>query len=197
MLGSRPDIGDRVPLAESVVTNALHAFEGQDWTRLIALTDAGSLVTLKTMYLQQKRWLLAQRPPFDAADLASPDIPADIKEWALNRRQFGELAGITTLDHAESLEHAEFLMRWAQARHPQYLVDGIAPWHPGDSLVRREVIGSVALLPDTVAVLVRATEVHAFNTLGGLSMIAVLGDNAGGWELDASSGWLGLADGFL
>lgn len=194
MSGSRPDIGDRVPTAEAVVAAALTAFEEQHWLTLIALTDAGSLVTLKTQYLNAKRTSLSRPPLFDAAALASDDMPEELAEWARNRREFGELAGITTLEQAEALSDAEFLVRWAQARNPEYLFDGGSPWHPGHSLQRRAVVGSVAVLPDTVAVVVRMTESHALNTLGTHSMIAVLGDNTGGWTLDASSGWLGLAD---
>jgi hypothetical protein len=196
MSQSRPVIGERVPQAEAVVAAALHAFEAQDWRRLITLTDPGSIETLKTGYLAGKRVAMRQPPMFDLADFASGEIPEELRQWALTRRQFGELAGITTLDQVEALDHAEFLVRWAQARHPHYLVDGVSPWHPGHVLNRREVMGSVAVLPDTVAVLVRATEVHAINTLGGLSLVAVLGDNAGGWSLDASSAWLGLVDAY-
>lgn len=194
MSESRPDIGDRVPSAEAVVAAALTAFEAQDWLPLIALTDEGSLVTLKAQYLNSRRTSLSQPPIFDTAEFASDDMPEELAEWARNRREFGELAGITTLEQAEALSDAEFLVRWAQARNPEYLVDGVSPWHPGHSLQRRAVVGSVAVLPDTVAVVVRMTETHALSTLATHSMIAVLGDNTGGWTLDASSGWLGLAD---
>jgi hypothetical protein len=194
MSGPRPNIGDRVPRAEAVVAAALQAFEAQDWLRLIELTDAGSLETLKAQYLASKRRALTEQALFDASELTTGDITEALADWAHNRRQFGELAGITEIEQAEALNDTDFLMRWAQARHPHYLVDGVSPWHPRDYLERRAVVGSVALLPDTVAVVVRATESCALNTLGTTSMIAVLGDNIGGWALDASSGWLGLAD---
>ncbi|QJR34702.1 hypothetical protein [Gemmatimonas groenlandica] len=197
MSESRPDIGDRVPRAEAVVAAALDAFEKQDWPRLIALTDAGSLVTLKSRYLAMKRIELGREPPFGATEMELGEVPSELEEWWRNRRQFGELAGITEIEHAEALDDTEFLLRWAQARHPQYLVDGVSPWHPRDHVERRSVVGSVALLPDTVAVVVRAAETHPLTTLAALSMIAVLGDNTGDWALDASSGWLGLADSYL
>ncbi len=55
----------------------------------------------------------------------------------------------------------------------------------------------MALLPDTVAVIVRMTDTHPMNTLAAHAMIAVLRDNRGGWSLDAANGWLGLADFYL
>ncbi|MBY0491343.1 MAG: hypothetical protein K2R93_15980 [Gemmatimonadaceae bacterium] len=93
---------------------------------------------------------------------------------------------------AEALSPAAFLTWWGQAQHPHDLVDGASPWND-TILERREVIGSVAILPDTVAVVARPTEIVCLDTLG-VCMIAALGDNQGGWGFDASCGWLGLAD---
>jgi hypothetical protein len=73
--------------------------------------------------------------------------------------------------------------------HALYLVDGAAPWNAAHEMVRRVAVGSVALLPDTVAVIVRMTDTHPLNTLRAHAMIAVLGENRGGW--------LGLADWFF
>lgn len=193
MSDRRPDSGDRVPAAEAVVAEALAAFEAQDWSRLVELTDAGSVGTLRMQYLDGKRTEGTPAQFAAAEELLGCEVPESVKEAARGPLRFGELAGITTLEQAEALTEAEFLVRWAQARHPHYLVDGIAPWNNA-YLERRAPIGSVAFLPDTVAVVVRATHLVALNTLAGLSMIAVIGDNQGGWALDASSGWLGLAD---
>ncbi len=190
----RPEVGDRVPGAEAVVATALKAFEEQEWATLVSLTDAGSLESLRAQYVVLKREMLrrlAENPmPVD-------ELPPEFREWLAQRRQFGELAGVLSLHEAESLNAAEFLIRWAQARHPGHLVDGIAPWNPGGTLRRRVVVGSVALLPDTVAVLVREPDTGSQSALGTAALIAVLGDNRGGWALDAAQGWLGMVDGFV
>lgn len=188
-----PDIGDRVVEAEAVVAEALQAFEGQNWRRLVELTEADSIVALKSQYLVTKR--TGTNPfPMDAVEIEASDLEESFKEFLRNRRQFGELAGITTIEQVEALESDEFLTRWAQARHGEYLVDGVSPWHKNHVLQPRAVVGSVAILPDTVAVLVRKTNTAALSTLACHDLIAVLGDNTGDWRLDAASAWLGLAD---
>lgn len=190
----RPEIGDRVPGAEALVTAAFSAFDAQNWTRLIELTDPGSLVTLKAHYIEMKRIQLDQPPALDEAALASDEIPRSLRDWILNRKVFGELAEITTMEEVIALDYPEFLTRWAQARHPRYESTDGGPWNPQVSVEPRAVVGSVAILPDTAAVLVRMTKVEPLNTLATISLIAALGDNAGGWTLDASSGWLGMFD---
>ena len=193
MSSARPDAGDRVPAAEAVVGAALHAFESQEWDTLVALTDAASLETMRTGYLEMRRQMPPFLPPLDIGDMYKPEFREEAeKEFRAifeNRREFGELAGVMSLAEAEALDSAEFLRRWAQARHPEYLFDGKVPWYHDGKLKRRVVVGSIATLPDTVAVMVRETEgvieVHAHE------FIAVLGDNRGGWLLDAED-WLGL-----
>ena len=195
MSSARPEVGDRVPAAETVVAAALHAFESQEWDRLVELTDAGSLETLRTRYLEMRR----KMPPFpklDLGDMYKPEFREEAEQefraHLENRRDFGELAGVLSLADAQALDAAEFLRRWAQARHPEYLFDGRTPWYHKGKLKRRVVVGSIATLPDTVGVMVREAdsviEVHAHE------FIAVLGDNRGGWTLDAESGWLGMGD---
>lgn len=192
----RPEVGDRVPAAEAVVAEALQAFEAQNWSRLVALTDADSLVSLRANYLIRKREM--ERLRADTMPAVSADeLPPAFAAYLANRKTFGELAGIRSFEEVESLGTHEFLVRWAQARHPEYLVDGEAPWNADGFLSRRITIGSVAILPDTAAVVVRATGSVALNALATLSMIAVLGDNRGAWYLDAETGWLGLADWYV
>ena len=81
-------------------------------------------------------------------------------------------------------------------------------WEPADSFLEeieeflatarsgldRIVIGSVAILADTVAVLVRTLNVAYSQPLAPLGMVAGPGDGRGDWRLDAQNGWLGLAD---
>ena len=188
-----PGIGDRVVEAEAVVAEALAAFEGQRWPRLVELTDADSVVALKSQYLHLKRSNIGPYPT-DPAEIDATELGEEFKEFLRSRRQFGELAGITSIEQAEALDCGEFLTRWAQARNGEYLVDGAEPWHREQILQRREVVGSVAILPDTVAVLVRTLDSVGLSALACYELIAVLGDGAGEWRLDAANGWLGLAD---
>jgi hypothetical protein len=105
---------------------------------------------------------------------------------------FHELAGVSTLEEAEALGVVDFMVRWAQARHDGYLTaHGV-----GATGFARErvVVGSVAILPDTVAVLVRTVNVASLQPLATLGLVAVLGDGRGEWRLDAQNAWLGLAD---
>src|SRR4029434_7589760 len=99
------------------------------------------------------------------------------------------------LEEAEALGTTEFMVRWARARHEFYLVGRGAggTGHTRD----RVVIGSVAILPDTVAVVVRSVNVTSPQPLGPIGMIAVLGDGRGEWRLDARHMWLGFADRIL
>ncbi len=192
----RPEVGDRVPAAEAVVAEALRAFEEQDWSRLVVLTDSDSLVSLQTNYLIQKREM--ERLRAETMPDVSPDaLPPAFAEYLANRKTFGELAGIRSFEEVEALGTHECRVRWAQARHPEYLVDGEASWNTDNLPIRRVTVGSVAILPDTVAVVVRRTDSVALNSLATLSMIAVLGDNRGGWYLDAATGWLGLTDWYV
>jgi hypothetical protein len=192
----RPEVGDRVPAAEAVVAEALQAFEAQKWSRLIALTDADSLASLQTNYLIRKREMERLRAE-SMPDVSLHELPPAFAEYLANRKTFGELAGIRSFEEVEALGTHEFLIRWAQARHPEYLVDGEASWNTDTLPIRRVTVGSVAILPDTAAVVVRATGSVAINALATLSMIAVLGDNRGGWYLDAATGWLGLTDWYV
>lgn len=188
-----PDIGDRVVQAEAVVALALEAFEGQNWPPLVELTDADSILALKSQYLTMKR---AMKSPFPSApeEIESSEFDESFKEFLRQRRHFGELAGITSMAEAEALDDEGFLTRWAQARNPEYLVNGVEPWHRDHVLQRRVVVGSVAILPDAAAVVVRARDSVGLSALACYQLIAVLGDNTGEWRLDAASGWLGLAD---
>jgi hypothetical protein len=177
--------------------------------------------TLKTQYLQMKRWRreldAKQAQAMDEQQWDFSDVKPELREeyarefLALMAQQrelmtkqhaFGELAGVRSFDEVEALTPAEFLIRWAQARHAEYLVEGKEPWHPNETLQRRSVVGSVAVLPDTVAVVVhraqtpgpRRAGVQYVHWIQGHSLIAVLGDNRGVWALDAAAGWLGLRD---
>ena len=189
-----PEIGDRVRAAEVVVAAALAAFQAQEWEVVIALTDADSIENLRRAYLDEKAGRF-ELPPRSSWEPADPFLEV-IDEWlAMMPDQpitFHELAGVSTLEEAEALGTTEFMVRWARARHDGYL----AAHGAGATGFTRErvVIGSVAILPDTVAVLVRDVNVASSSPLGTLGMVAVLGDGRGEWRLEARHGWLGLAD---
>ncbi|MBK8247153.1 MAG: hypothetical protein IPK85_07155 [Gemmatimonadetes bacterium] len=186
-----PEIGDRVPGAEAVVAAALAAYEQQQWSLLVDLTDRDSLEELRQRFLEEKRqsWMHEWEVPAGFPDelvgflqLAPPGPPT-----------FHELAGISTLEEAVALSPSEFLIRWAQARHEEYLsVQGGMP--PDPRTTARVVLGSVALLPDAVAVVVRSVNVCSRDVLGNTQLIAVLGSGRGEWRLDAACAWLGLVD---
>jgi hypothetical protein len=108
---------------------------------------------------------------------------------------FHELAGVSTYEEADALGVAEFMVRWAQARHGGYLA--AHDTSPAGFTGERVVIGSVAILPDTVAVLVRTVNVASSQPLAPLGLVTVLGDGRGEWRLDAQHAWLGLADRIL
>ena len=194
-MGSEPpEIGDRVQAAEAVVAAALGAFEAQEWEVAIALTDADSIENLRREYLDEKAGRSAL-PPFSSLQPADPfleqldELLATMPDRPIT---FHELAGVSTLEEAEALGTTEFMVRWARARHEFYLVGrrAGATGYTHD----RVVIGSVAILPDTVAVLVRDVSATSPQPLGTLGMIAVLGDGRGEWRLDARHMWLGFAD---
>jgi hypothetical protein len=188
-----PDVGDRVPPAEQVVADAFKAFEAQEWQRLVELTESDSIVALRKTYVAHK-----SRPevvfPMPDPGVTLSETDERVMEYFASRKKFGELAGITTMQQVDALSNEEFLIRWAQARDYRYLVNGVAPWHDQTPDQPRVVVGSVAVMPDLVAVVVRVLGTAALNSLGTYSMVAVLGDGAGTWHLDAATGWLGLAD---
>jgi hypothetical protein len=193
-MGSEPpEIGDRVRAAEAVVAAALAAFQAQEWEVVIALTDADGIENLRREYLDEKAGRSTLPPlsslqpdPFleqlDELLATMPDRPIT----------FHELAGVSTLEEAEALGTTEFMVRWARARHELYLS---ARGAGATGFTRdRVVIGSVAILPDTVAVLVRSVNAVSPQPLGTIGMVAVLGDGRGEWRLDARHMWLGFAD---
>ena len=110
MSNRRPTRGDRVPAAEAVVAEALMAFEAQHWSRLVELTDAGSLETLMTRYLASQRD--TSIPPLAVELGFLAELAEARKEWLSKRPRLGELAGITTIEEAEALSPAEFLTRF-------------------------------------------------------------------------------------
>jgi hypothetical protein len=190
----QPEIGDRVRAAEAVVAAALAAFQAQEWEAAIALTDADSIESLRRSYLDEKagRFALPPRQSWEPADPFLEEIEEFLAMMPDEPVTFHELAGVSTLEEAEALGTAEFMVRWARARHDGYLAahgEG-----PRTLTSERAVIGSVAILPDTVAVLVRTLNVAYSQPLAPLGLVAVLGDGRGEWRLDAQHGWLGLAD---
>ena len=194
MRSEPPEIGDRVRAAEAVVAAALAAFQAQEWEVVIALTDADSIENLRRSYLDEKagRFALPPRQSWEPADPLIEEIEEFLATQPEQPVTFHELAGVSTLEEAEALGVTDFMVRWAQARHDGYL----AAHGVGAVGFARErvVIGSVAILPDTVAVLVRTVNVASLQPLATLGMVAVLGDGRGEWRLDAQNGWLGLAD---
>ena len=189
-----PEIGDRVRAAEAVVAAALAAFHAQEWEVVIALTDTDSIENLRRTYLDEKAGRFAF-PPRSSWEPADPFLEEMEELLAMMPDQpvtFHELAGVSTLEEAEALGVTEFMVRWAQARHDGYL----AALGVGAVGFARErvVIGSVAILPDTVAVLVRTVNLASSQALAPLGLVAVLGDGRGEWRLDAEHAWLGLAD---
>ncbi len=115
-----PEIGDRVRAAEAVVAAALAAFRAQEWQAVTALTDADSIENLRRHYLDEKAGRFALRPPRESGEPADPFLEAfDESLAAMPDRPvtFHELAGVSTLEEAEALGVAEFMVRWAQARH--------------------------------------------------------------------------------
>jgi hypothetical protein len=190
-----PDIGDRVRAAEAVVAEALAAFHAQEWEGVVALTDADSIEKLRRAYLQHKA--MRAPPPTQSWEPADP-FREELRELLEGMAElpitFHELAEVTTFEEAEALSAAEFMVRWAQARHAGYL----AAHGRGDATpthwVERVVLGSVAILPDMVVVLVRSLNLSSSQPLAPLGLIAVLGNGRGEWRLDAESAWLGLAD---
>lgn len=194
MGGEPPEIGDRVTAAEAVVATALAAFQAQEWEVVIALTDADSVENLRRSYLDEKagRLALPPRSTWEPKDPLLEEIEEFLATMPEQPITFHELAGVSTLEEAEALGVAEFMVRWAQARHDGYL----AAYGAGGTGFERErvVVGSVAILPDTVAVLVRTVNVASLQPLATLGLVAVLGDGRGEWRLDAQYGWLGLAD---
>ena len=195
MSSEPPEIGDRVRAAEAVVAAALAAFQAQEWEGVIALTDSDSIENLRREYLDEKAGRFEQLPPGPGSEQAArflEKIDELLSTMPDQPITFHELAGVSTLEEAEALGTTEFMVRWAQARHEGYLAA-----HGADATgFRRErlVIGSVAILPDTVAVLVRDVNGTSPQPLGTLGMIAVLGDGRGEWRLDARHAWLGFAD---
>lgn len=195
--GEPPEIGDRVRAAEAVVAAALAAFQAQEWEVVVALTDADSIAELRRRYLENKARRLA--PPlhvsWEADDPEAEAMRELLAQMAEMPVTFHELAGVSTLEEARALDATEFMVRWAQARHAGYLeAHGLreAGWMP-----ERVVVGSVAVVPDTVAVLVRIVNVLDSHPIGALGLIGVLGDGRGEWRLDAELSWLGLADGIV
>jgi len=192
-MGSEPpEIGDRVRAAEVVVASALAAFEAQEWETVTALTDADSIETLRREYLDEKARRFAVPPPtWGATDPDQEELNELLAQMADLPITFHELAGVATLEEAEALGVAEFMVRWAQARHEGYLTaHGLASGFART----RVVLGSVAVLPDTVVVLVRAVNVGSPQALAPLGLVVVLGDGRGEWRLNAQNAWLGLAD---
>lgn len=191
-----PDVGDRVPVAEQVVADALNAFEAQDWQRLVELTDRDSVVALRKSYVELKS---LPDIAFPTPEFGVPlsEIDAGVMDYFASRKKFGELAGITTMEQVEALSNDEFLIRWANARDNRYLVNGVEPWHVNPSALPRAVVGSVAVMPDVAAVVVRQLDAYSTQALATYSMIAVIGDGAGAWHLDAASGGLGLVDSYF
>ena len=189
-----PEIGDRVRAAEAVVAAALAAFQAQEWEVVTALTDADSIEKLRRSYLDGRARQSAPRPPQSWRPTDPDQVDLDYLEGLIADMPitFHELAGVSTLEEAEALSAEEFMVRWAQARHDGYLA--AHGGHAAGMTVQRAVLGSVAMLPDTVVVLVRAVNVGFSQPLAPLGMVAVLGDGCGEWRLDAQYSWLGLAD---
>ena len=189
-----PEIGDRVRAAEAVVAAALAAFHAQEWEVVTALTDADSIENLRRHYLDEKagRFALPPRQSWEPVDPFLEELEELLATMPDQPVTFHELAGVSTLEEAEALGVAEFMVRWAQARHDGYLV---AHGFGAMGLMReRVVVGSVAILPDTVAVLVRTVNFVSSQPLALIGMVTVLGDGRGEWRLDAQHAWLGLAD---
>jgi hypothetical protein len=193
-MSSEPEIGDRVQDAEAVVAAALVAFQAQEWEVVIALTDADGIGNLRREYLDEKAGRfdlppLSSLQPGNSLLEGLDEMLASMPDRPIT---FHELAGVSTLEEAEALGTTEFMVRWAQARHDGYLKahgGGVSGFDR-----ERVVIGSVAILPDTVAVLVRSVNAVSPQPLGTIGMIAVLGDGRGDWRLDARHMWLGFAD---
>jgi hypothetical protein len=183
-----------VQAAEAVVAAALAAFRAQDWEGAVALTDADAIENLRRSYLDEKagRFGLPPRSSWEPADGFLAQMEELMAMMADEPVTFHELAGVSTIEEAEALGVKEFMVRWAQARHDGYLAA-----HGGRATGfsdERVVIGSVAILPDTVAVVVRTLNVAYSQPLAPIGMVTVLGDGRGEWRLDAQHGWLGLPD---
>ena len=194
-MGSEPpEIGDRVKAAEAVVAAALAAFQAQEWEVVIALTDADGIENLRREYLDEKagRFPLPPGPSSEPAARFLEQLDELLASMPDRPITFHELAGVSTLEEAEALGTTEFMVRWARARHELFLSTRGAD---AAGFTRdRVVIGSVAILPDTVAVLVRSVNAVSPQPLGTIGMVAVLGDGRGEWRLDARHMWLGFAD---
>ena len=121
--------------AEAVVAAALAAFHAQEWEVVTALTDADSMENLRRHYLDEKagRFALPPRESWEPVDSFLEELDELLATMPEQPVTFHELAGVSTLEEAEALGVAEFMVRWAQARHDGYLAaHGVGAMGPCD-----------------------------------------------------------------